>query len=59
MKVLLGTHHLEERAGSELFTAELASSIRSRKNEVAIFTFFKGDFAELIEADGIQVFEPE
>jgi hypothetical protein len=59
MKVLLGTHHLEQRAGSELFTAELASSIRSRQNEVAIFTFFKGDFAELVEADGIQVFEPD
>ena len=59
MKVLLGTHHLEIRAGSELFTAELASSIRSRDNEVAIFTFFKGDFAELIEADGIRVFDPD
>ena len=59
MKVLLGTHHLEERGGSELFTAELASSIRSRQNEVAIFTFFKGHFAELIEADGIQVFDPD
>lgn len=55
----MGTHQLEERAGSELFTAELASSIRSRQNEVAIFTFFKGDFAELIEADGIQVFDPD
>lgn len=59
MKVLLGTHHLEVRAGSELFTAELASSIRSRGNEVAVFTFFKGDLAELIEADGIRVFDPD
>jgi hypothetical protein len=59
MKVLLGTHHLEIRAGSELFTAELASSIRSRENEVAVFTFFKGDLAELIEADGIRVFDPD
>jgi hypothetical protein len=58
MKVLLGTHHLEVRGGSELFTAELASSIRSRGNEVAVFTFFKGDFAGLIEAEGIQVFDP-
>jgi hypothetical protein len=59
VKILLGTHHLEDRAGSELFTAELASSIRSRGNEVAVFTFFKGDVAGLIEAEGIQVFDPD
>ena len=59
MKVLFGTHQLEIRAGSELFTAELAYSIQARGHEVAVFTFFKGKFAELIEANGIPVFGPD
>lgn len=59
MKILFGTHHLEIRAGSELFTAELAHSILARGHEVAVFTFFKGKFAELIEAHGILVFDPD
>jgi hypothetical protein len=59
MKILLGTHQLEIRAGSELFTAELANSIQERGHEVAVFTFFKGEFAGLIEANGIPVFNPD
>jgi hypothetical protein len=59
MKILLGTHHLEVRAGSELFTAELAHSLRQRGNEVAIFTFFKGKLAARIEAQGIRIFDPD
>jgi len=59
MKILFGTHHLEIRAGSELFIAELARSIQERGHEVALFTFFKGEFAELIEAHGIPVFDPD
>jgi hypothetical protein len=59
MKILFGNHHLEERAGSELFTAELARSFRARGNDVAIFTFFKGELAAQIEAQGIPVFDPD
>jgi len=59
VKILLGTHHLEIRAGSELFTAELAHSIQARGHEVAVFTFFKGKIAELIEANDIPVFSPD
>ena len=59
MKILLGTHHLEMRAGSELFTAELANSIQARGHGVAVFTFFKGEIAGLIEANGIPVFTPD
>jgi hypothetical protein len=59
MKILFGTHQLEVRAGSELFTAELAQSIHARGHEVAVFTFFKGMVAELIEAQGIPVFDPD
>ena len=59
MKILLGTHHLELRAGSELFTAELADSIQARGHEVAVFTFFKGKFAKLIEANEIPVFSSD
>jgi len=57
MRVLFGTHQLERRAGSELFTAELAIAIRDRGHDVAIFTFFKGDVAHEVAADGIPVFD--
>jgi hypothetical protein len=59
VKILLGTHHLEIRAGSELFTAELANSIQARGYGVAVFTFFKGEIAGLMEANGIPVFTPD
>jgi hypothetical protein len=59
VKILLGTHHLEIRAGSELFTAELANSIQASGHDVAVFTFIKGEFAGLIEANGIPVFSPD
>src|SRR5664279_4473248 len=59
MKILLGTHHLEIRAGSELFNAELAYALRARGNDVALFTFFKGELAAQIEAQGIPVFDPD
>ena len=57
MKVLFGTHHLAARAGSELFTSELARSVQAKGHQVAIFTFYKGNFARLIQAQGIQVFD--
>jgi hypothetical protein len=59
VKLLLGTHHLEMLGGSELFAAELAFSIRARGHEVAIFTFFKGELARSIEAQGIPVFDSD
>jgi hypothetical protein len=59
MRILLGTHHLEIRAGSELFNAELAHALRARGNDVALFTFFKGELAAQIEAHGIPVFDPD
>src|SRR5664279_3959041 len=59
MKILFGNHQLEVRAGSELFTAEFAHSFRERGNDVAIFTFFKGEFAAQIEAQGIPIFDPD
>jgi hypothetical protein len=59
MNILLGTHHLEGRAGSELFTAELASAFQARGHAVSVFTFFKGPVAEEIQARGIPVFDPD
>lgn len=59
MKILLGTHHLEVRAGSELFTAELASAFQARGHEVAVFTFFKGALADEITGRGIPVFDSD
>ncbi len=57
MRTLLGNHHLERRAGSELFTAELATSIQALGHDVAVFTFFKGEFSRSIEQQGIPVFD--
>jgi hypothetical protein len=59
MKILLGTHHLEVRAGSELFTAELAYAFQARGHDVSVFTFFKGAVSEEIQARGIPVFDPD
>lgn len=59
MRILLGNHHLEVRAGSELFTAELAMALRERRHDVAVFTFFEGEVSEAIEAHGIPVFNPD
>ena len=59
MRILLGNHQLESRAGSELFTAELASAFQARGHEVAVFTFFKGAIAGELEAADVPVFEPE
>ena len=47
------------RAGSELFTVELANSIQARGHRVAVFTFFRGEIAGLIEANGIPIFTPD
>ena len=57
MRILLGNHHLEQRAGSELFTAELARAIRESGHDLAVFSFFKGEIAETIERQGIPVFD--
>jgi hypothetical protein len=57
MRILLGTHQLEQRAGSELFTTELATVLRERGHDVAIFTFFKGMMAAEVEAAGVPVFD--
>jgi hypothetical protein len=57
MRILLGTHQLEERAGSELFTTELVTAFRERGHDVAIFTFLKGGMAAEVEAAGIPVFD--
>jgi hypothetical protein len=57
MRILLGTHQLAERAGSELFTTELAIALRQRGQDVAVFTFFKGNIVPEIEAAGVPVFD--
>ena len=57
MRTLRSNHHLECRAGSELFTAELATSIQALGHDVAVFTFFKGEFSRSIEQRGIPVFD--
>ncbi len=46
MRILLTTHHMAERAGSELLVTELAEALAERGHVVAIFTILPGAFAE-------------
>src|SRR5581483_10222222 len=56
MRVLLANYHLAQRAGSELYTLELATVLREAGDEVAVFTFDPGPIAGEIRAAGIPVF---
>jgi hypothetical protein len=57
LRILFTNHHLAEIAGSELVTSELTTFLKDSGNEVAVFTFHKGEFAyRNIEARGVPVF---
>jgi hypothetical protein len=58
MRILFANNQLRDRAGSELFTLELASRLAS-DHSVAIFTFLSGDISNIARDQfGIEVFEP-
>jgi glycosyltransferase involved in cell wall biosynthesis len=56
VRVLLANHHLADRAGSELYTLELANALARRGHQVGVFTFFEGPIAEELRRDGIRLF---
>ena len=59
MRILVTNHHLDQRAGSELATAEVAGELVRRGHEVAVFTLIPGDVARrLTEVSGIPVLTP-
>jgi hypothetical protein len=59
MRVLVTNHHLRDRAGSELATAEIASELAARGHEVRIFTLMTGPFGdEIAAATGLPVLGP-
>jgi len=60
LRILITNNHLNEIAGSELVTAELATTLKAEGHQVTVFTFHKGKFAhENIEALGVRVLTAE
>ena len=58
MRILLANHHLDERAGSELYIYELAHRLRLCGHEVAVFTFFEGLISQKLAGEGFAVLGP-
>lgn len=59
MRVLIANHHLDHRAGSELWCAELCTGLKERGHEVGAFAFVLGGVASRLRAAGIRVFGPD
>ncbi len=57
MRIVVANHHLYHRAGSELFTKELAIGLRDAGHEVGVFTFAPGAISAEIQAAGIPVWD--
>ncbi|MCX6765901.1 MAG: glycosyltransferase, partial [Candidatus Moranbacteria bacterium] len=52
MKILITTHHLKNRAGSELFTFDLVMEFKKRGHDVFVFSNILGKVSEEIERSG-------
>ncbi|HSP81721.1 MAG TPA: glycosyltransferase, partial [Myxococcaceae bacterium] len=59
MRILLTNHHLQERAGSELYCLELSTALRQAGHQVAVFTFYPGHISEELVRRGVTVFMSE
>lgn len=55
MKILITNHHLDSRAGSELFTATLAVELKKRNHQVSVFSPILGTISEEIKKNGVIV----
>jgi GT2 family glycosyltransferase/spore maturation protein CgeB len=55
MKILIVTHYLDNFAGSELFTKDLAINLNKRGHEVSVFSPVLGGVSDVIKASGIKV----
>lgn len=58
MRILIANHHLDQRAGSELYCLELATALHRLGVEVALFTFVSGEVAQQAARLGIPVYTP-
>lgn len=58
MRILIANHHLDQRAGSELYTLELGTALHRLGHQVGLFTFVTGEVSGRAEAAGLQVFTP-
>ncbi len=56
MKVLLTNHHLVDRAGSELYVAELATALEARGHDARVFTLYPGPVAQQLTERGVPVY---
>jgi hypothetical protein len=57
MKILITTHHLKNREGSELFTINLAKELKKRQHEIFVFSPILGTVAEELKESKISVFD--
>ena len=55
MRVLITNHALAMRAGTELYSRDLAQALRSRGHDVVLFSPVPGAFAHTLRAEGITV----
>ena len=55
MRVLITNHALAQRAGTELYSRDLAHALRTRGHDVVLFSPVCGAFADVIRAEGIPV----
>jgi len=55
MKILITNHHLNNYAGSELFTLNIAKSLKEEGHEVFVFSFVLGYVSQKVEKLGIPV----
>ncbi|MCY1020837.1 glycosyltransferase family 4 protein [Pyxidicoccus sp. MSG2] len=56
MRILLANHHLDQRAGSELYCLELATALTRAGHQVALFTFRPGAISEEFRRRDVRVF---
>jgi hypothetical protein len=56
MRILLANHHIDQRAGSELYCLELATALTRAGHQVALFTFRPGGISEEFRRRNVAVF---
>jgi hypothetical protein len=57
VKVLITNHALAQRAGTELYSRDLAHALRTRGHDVVLFSPVCGALADVIRAEGIPVLD--
>lgn len=55
MKILIATHHLDEYAGSEIFTFNIAKELKKKGNDVSIYSPILGRMSKIVKENNIKV----